>query len=87
MNRRIQGIVHGRTIEIGEDLGIPDGQQVEMIVSFAGNKRPWGEGILSAAGALADSWTEEDDLILEEIYRDRKRTSRRDSSNELSAGQ
>jgi hypothetical protein len=86
MNRRIQGIVHGRTIEIGEDLGIPDGQQIEMIVSFVGNKRPWGEGILSAAGALADSWTEEDDRILEEIYQDRKRTSQRDSPNELSAG-
>jgi hypothetical protein len=87
MNKRVQGIMRGRMIEIGEDLGIPDGEQVEMIVSFAGKKRPWGQGILSSAGALADSWTEEDDRILEEIYQDRKRTSRRDLPNELPAGQ
>ncbi len=87
MNKRVQGIVRGRMIEIGEDLGIPDGEQVEMIVSFAGHNRPWGQGILSSAGALADSWTEEDDQIWEQIHQDRHRTSRRDSPNELSAGQ
>jgi hypothetical protein len=30
------------------------------------------------AGALADSWTDEDDRILEEIYKDRKRETRRE---------
>jgi hypothetical protein len=30
------------------------------------------------AGLLADSWTDEDDRMLEEIYRDRKRESRRE---------
>lgn len=32
----------------------------------------------TAAGMLADSWTEEDDRIQEEIYRDRKRDTRRE---------
>ncbi len=33
----------------------------------------WKPGALSkVAGVLADEWTEEDDRILEEIYRDRK---------------
>jgi hypothetical protein len=32
----------------------------------------------TAAGMLADSWTEEDDRILEQIYRDRKRETRRE---------
>lgn len=85
MNKRIQGIKRGRVIELDEDLGIPDGEHVEMIVSTV-RKRPWGEGIRSAAGALADSWTDEDDRILEEIYQDRKRTSRRDLPDELPAG-
>jgi hypothetical protein len=31
----------------------------------------------TTAGLLADSWTEEDDLILEAMYRDRKRETRR----------
>ena len=46
MIRRVQGIVHGKTIEIEEELG------------------------------LADDWTEEDDKILEEIYRSRHSDSR-----------
>ena len=36
--------------------------------------RPWGEGILRTAGALADD-AEWDD-IMEEIYQDRKRDRR-----------
>jgi len=77
MTKAIHGRIHGKTIELDEDLGIADGAEVEVIVKPAKPRRPWGEGIRSSAGAMADSWTEEDDRILKEIQEDRKRASRR----------
>jgi hypothetical protein len=100
MTKVLHGIVHGKTIEATEDLGMLDGQAVELIVTAApspgapaaegsgsqnspkklpGPPPGWQPGsIRTAAGMLADSWTEEDDRILEEIYRDRKRETRRE---------
>jgi hypothetical protein len=37
-------------------------------------------GTETAAGMLADQWTEEDDRILEEVYQDRKWNSHREVS-------
>ncbi len=99
MTRVVHGVVHGKTIEISEDLGMLDGQAVELIVTASPVSGPCAEEIRpgkapkrlpppppgwqpgstrTAAGMLADSWTEEDDRILEEIYRDRKRETRRE---------
>jgi hypothetical protein len=100
MTKVLHGIVHGKIIEVAEDLGMLDGQAVELIVTAApapgafaaegtgAQKSPkrlpgpppgWQPGSRrTAAGSLADSWTEEDDRILEEIYRDRKRETRRE---------
>ena len=78
MSQVIQGIIHGKQIELAEDPGIADGREVEVTVRPVEKKRPWGEGIRRSAGALADSWTEEDDKILREIYLDRKWASRRE---------
>lgn len=99
MTRVLHGIVHGKIIEVTEDLGMLDGQAVELIVTASPASGLCGEEIGSrkstkklpgpppgwqpgsrrtAAGMLADSWTEEDDRILEEIYRDRKRETRRE---------
>ena len=80
MTKTLRGKVHGRTIELDEDPGLPEGQEVEIQFTAGGAKRTlpgppagWKAGALSrAAGALADEWTEEDDRILEENYRDRK---------------
>ena len=76
MSKMMHGKIHGKTIELDEDPGIPDGQQVEVIVQAVKPDRLWGEGISKSAGALADSWTDEDDRILEDIYQDRKRDTR-----------
>ncbi|HUY90252.1 MAG TPA: hypothetical protein VMV10_16055 [Pirellulales bacterium] len=76
MSRIIQGVVHGRTIELAEDPGVADGQQVEVVVKPMREAKPWGEGIRRSAGALADSWTEEDDKILDELQRSRKQDTR-----------
>ncbi len=100
MTRVVHGVVHGKTIEVSEDLGMLDGQAVELIVTASpasgqcaeeigshakhSKKLPepppgWQPGSTrTAAGMLADSWTEEDDRILEEIYRDRKKETRRE---------
>jgi len=73
-----QGTIHGRTIELDEDLGIADGQVVQIQVRVVSTTNSWGEGLRRCAGALAEDWTEEDDRILEEIHQDRKRETHRD---------
>jgi hypothetical protein len=79
--KTFHGVVNGKTIELVEDPGVPAGQKVELVVTVVPeNTRPWGEGLRRCAGAMADEWTEEDDRILEEIYQERKRDSRRDPS-------
>jgi hypothetical protein len=76
MIRQVQGVIHGRTIELSEDPGVADGQQVEITIKALPTARSWGEGLRRCAGAFAADWTEEDDRILDEIYRERKRDTR-----------
>lgn len=78
MIKPLHGVVHGRTIELTEDPGVGDGQQVEIIIKPVPPARPWGEGLRRCAGAFAADWTDEDDRILEDIYQERKRDSRRE---------
>lgn len=78
MTKTIQGKVRGRTIEFAEDLGLQEGQEVQVQVTALPPTSTRGEGLRRCAGALADEWTEEDDRIFEEIYQDRKRETRRE---------
>ena len=78
MIKPLHGAIHGRTIELTEDPGVGDGQEVEIILKPVSTSRPWGEGLRRCAGAFAADGTEDDDRILEEIYRDRKRDSRKE---------
>ena len=66
MTKTLHGIVHGRTIELDEDLGVAEGQPVEVQVKVARQTPPWDGGILRTAGALADDphW----DVIMDEIH-------------------
>ncbi len=70
MTKAIQGKVRGKTIELAEDLGLAEGQDVEVQVHVVAPARHWGDGIVRTAGALADDpyW----DAIMEEIQRERK---------------
>jgi hypothetical protein len=71
MTRTIHGKVHGKTIELEEDLGVADGQEVEVQVRvIPKTTRKPGEGFLRTEGALADDT--EWDAIMEEIYQSRK---------------
>jgi hypothetical protein len=78
MTKIAHGKVHGKTIELDEDLGVPEGQAVEVQIKMIPSPGSWGDGLRRCAGALADEWTDEDDRILEEIYQDRKRDTRKE---------
>ena len=78
MTKTLHGQIRGRTIEVVEDLGLAEGQQVEIKLKIVPSTGTWGDGLRRCAGALANEWTDEDDRILEEIHKDRKRTSGRD---------
>ena len=55
MTRATHGKVHGKTIELDEDLGVADGQEVEVHVRVIRRiARMPGEGFLRTEGALAD---------------------------------
>jgi hypothetical protein len=78
MTKILHGKVHGKTIELEEDLGVPEGQEVEITLKTVPTKTPWGEGLRRCAGALANEWTDEDDRILAEIHQGRKQDSRKE---------
>ena len=85
MTKTLHGKVHGKTIELDEDLGVVDGQEVEVQVTmYRPRKRPpgpppgWRPGISRTAGSLAHLCSAEDDRSFEEIYQDRKRLDRLD---------
>jgi hypothetical protein len=56
MTKIVHGIVHGKTIELDQELGLADGQQVEVAIQIPAattGTEPWGEGLRRCAGALA----------------------------------
>ncbi len=63
----LRGVIHGKTIELQEELGLPDGETVSIIVR---RTLPLGEGIRRSAGSWADGG-EELDRWMEGVYRDR----------------
>ena len=81
MNIAMQGVIHGKTVELEDAPGLDDGRIVHVILSTDLPIRPEGgdasDPYQSAAGMMAD-YTEDDDAVLEEIYRDRKRDTRGD---------
>ena len=81
MFRTLRGVVHGRTVELTEDLGVPDGEEVEITIKAVPTPEPWGEGLRRCAGAFAADWTDEDDRILDAIHQERKQDTRREASN------
>ncbi len=75
MTKTLQGVVHGKVIELAEDLGLSEGQRVEVVVKVvAATERIPGEGFLRTEGALADDpdW----DDIMEEVHQGRKHERR-----------
>ena len=78
MTKTIHGKIRGKTIELDEDLGVAEGQDVEITVRMVSSIKATrtGEGFLLTEGALADDpyW----DAIMEEVHQERKSDSRRE---------
>ena len=71
MTKTLHGTIHGRTIELDEDPGVAEGQEVEVQMKVVPKStQKTGEGFLRTEGALADDT--EWDAIMEEIYQSRK---------------
>jgi hypothetical protein len=70
MIKIVHGKVHGKTIELDEDLGVAEGEEVQVQVSMVQPSDKWGDGIRRSAGGWADY--PEMDTIMERIHRDRK---------------
>ena len=79
----MQGIIHGKIIELDNESGFPDGQRVSLLVqpsdrvSLAEEKLPPGEGLRSAYGAWAEDAEELD------AYLDWNREQRKISRPEM----
>ncbi len=73
MTKRIEGVVHGRTIELKDDPGLVEGQRVKVEVQPVFDRDP--EESRQRLAALAGSLThlpEEDWKTLDTIIQDRK---------------
>jgi hypothetical protein len=70
MTKTLHGKVHGKSIELDEDLGVADGQEVEVQVKILQPGKKWGEGIVRSAGGWADY--PELDAIMAKIHEERK---------------
>jgi hypothetical protein len=70
----LRGVVSGMTVELEQEPGLPDGQEVMVRVQPVeeqGRKLPPGEGIRRSAGAWAEG-AEEVDQYLEWVRQQRK---------------
>ena len=69
----LRGVIHGKTIELEAEPGLPDGQQVTVTVEPVahGQRLPPGEGIRRSAGGWAED-SEELDQYLEWNRQQRK---------------
>jgi hypothetical protein len=64
----LKGIVRGKIIELERDVGLPDGQEVSVLIQ---PKLPPGEGLRRSFGAWSDD-SEGVDRFVEETYRARE---------------
>jgi hypothetical protein len=70
ITKKLHGKVHGKTIELVEDPGVADGQEVELQMKVVLAARKWGDGIRRSAGGWADY--PKMDAIMEKVHQQRK---------------
>lgn len=69
MTKTLHGKVHGRTIELHEDPGVAEGQEVEIQMKVVPPPQKWGDGIRRSAGGWAPY--PEIDAVMEKIQKER----------------
>ena len=75
VSHAIKGVMHGKTIELFQEPGLPEEQEVTVTlqpVEAAARRLPPGEGLRRSFGAWADDAKELDEFV-EESRRSRKR--------------
>ena len=73
MTQMMHGVVHGKMIELEQEVGVPDGQRVEVMIRpirAEPGKESWGEGLRRCAGSLAGIPGLDEDM--EQILQERK---------------
>lgn len=73
----LNGVLHGKTIELDREPGLPEGQMVQVTVKAAQNgekKLPPGEGLRQAFGAWAEDGEDLDKFL--EWNRQQRKASR-----------
>ncbi len=59
----IRGVVHGRTIELDQELGVPEGASVTISIQTSVEPKPsLDQGLREAFGALAECADEVDEF-------------------------
>lgn len=63
MLKSMRGVVHGKTIELPEETGLPEGQEVTVTFEPLLPGLSPGEGIRRSAGAWSDDAQELDEYL------------------------
>jgi len=69
-SKLVRGVVHGKSIELNQDLGLSEGQEVEVRITVVAKSQRWGVGIVRSAGGWADY--PEVEAAMDQIQQDRK---------------
>ena len=70
--KTLTGTIHGNTIELNGNPGLPEGEMVEVSVRAVSRPAARGDGLLRCAGILSADWSPADDAILREIQQARQ---------------
>jgi hypothetical protein len=74
----LRGIVHGKTIELDQELGLPEGQSVEVTVQPVSAPNAPGEGLQRAFGGWSEDADELDEFL--DWNRNQRKQPRRETS-------
>jgi len=55
----LKGTIHGKTIELEAESGLPEGQQVMVTIELASQQQPVHESPLEALKRAAGSWSDD----------------------------
>jgi hypothetical protein len=72
----VRGVICGKTIELADDTGLADGQEVAVTVQPIVRQLPPGEGLRRSAGAWQESAEDLDNYL--EWNRQQRKASRRE---------
>jgi hypothetical protein len=77
----LRGTVHGKTIELEAESGLPEGQQVTVSLEPTSARQPAGDSALEALKRAAGGWSDDPEGLdrFLEWNRQQRKLNRRDS--------